>query len=75
MKSRKKMDRKHVDSSNLESIGYDTQSQTLEIEFQNGHIYQYFDVPEPVYLSLMAAGSHGKWFSENVKGYFRYARI
>jgi uncharacterized protein len=69
------MDRRRVDSSNIESIGYDPQSQTLEIEFQNGHIYQYFDVPEPVYQNLMAAGSHGKYFSDNVKGYFRYARM
>jgi hypothetical protein len=69
------MNRKHVDSSNIESIGYDLQNQTLEIEFQNGHVYQYFDVPESVYLNLMAAGSYGKWFSENVKGHFRYARI
>lgn len=69
------MDRKRVDSSNIESIGYDSLSQTLEIEFQNGHIYQYFDVPEQIYLNLMAAGSHGKYFSASVKGYFRYARI
>jgi len=69
------MDRRHVDSSNIESIGYDAQSQILEIEFQNGNVYQYFDVPESIYQNLMAAGSHGRYFSENVKGYFRYARI
>jgi uncharacterized protein len=69
------MNRLHVDSSNIESIGYDPQNQTLEIEFQNGYVYQYFDVPETVYQNLMAAGSHGEYFSDYVKGFFRYARI
>lgn len=69
------MNRQHVDSSNIESIGYDPQNQTLEIEFQNGYVYQYFDVPEIVYQNLMAAVSHGKYFSDNVKGFFRYARL
>lgn len=69
------MNRIRVDSSNIESVGYDTESQTLEIEFHNGYVYQYFDVPEHIFSSLMAAGSHGKWFHENIKGYFRYARI
>ena len=38
------MKREHVESSNIESIGYDVKTQTLEIEFLNGAIYQYFDV-------------------------------
>lgn len=34
-----------VSSSNIASIGYDPGSETLEIEFTNGSIYQYFNVP------------------------------
>ena len=30
------MDRKHVNSSDLKSVGYDEKSQILEIEFNNG---------------------------------------
>ena len=43
------MKRQHVESSNIESIGYDERSQTLEIEFLNGGVYQYFDVPVNMY--------------------------
>jgi hypothetical protein len=39
------MNREAVTSSNIASIGYDEDSQTLEIEFLNGGLYQYFDVP------------------------------
>ena len=46
------MERQSVSSSNLRSIGYDHSSSTLEVEFNNGSIYQYFDVPENVYCLL-----------------------
>ena len=70
------MNRTPVESSNLASVGYDESSHTLEVEFNHGGIYQYFDVPISVYQELMAAGSHGQYFAQNVKkaGY-RYEKI
>lgn len=55
------MEREHVESSNINEIGYDPESQTLEIEFLNGSIYQYFDVPEHVYTELRTADSKGEF--------------
>ena len=40
------MIRDPVSSSNIASIGYDSDSETLEIEFTNGSIYQYFNLPD-----------------------------
>jgi hypothetical protein len=34
-----------VSSSALRSVGYDPQTQTLEIEFNSAEVYQYFNVP------------------------------
>ena len=63
-------------SSNIASIGYDVTSQILEIEFLNGTIYQYYDVPEILFEGLMSADSHGKYLNEYIKkGGFRYARV
>ena len=56
------MDRQSVTSSNISSIGYDASSQTLEVEFKHGGIYQYYDVPQHEYEGLMNAPSHGKYF-------------
>ncbi len=39
------MQREPVQSSNIRSVGYDLDEQLLEIEFENGNIYQYFAVP------------------------------
>lgn len=69
------MRRQSVSSSNIASIGFDSQSQTLEIEFLNGGIYQYFDVPENVFNDLMNAGSHGEYLARNIKGSYRYSKV
>ena len=47
------MQRTTVSSSNLASVGYDATTETLEIEFQNGAVYQYFSVPVQAYHGLM----------------------
>ena len=69
------MVRQFVSSSNIRSIGYDSQSQTLEIEFLNGCIYQYFNVPESIYNALMAASSHGSYFHRYIKDQYRFTKI
>ncbi len=69
------MNRQAVSSSNIASIGYDANSQTLEIEFLNGGVYQYFDVPQYVYEDLMNAGSHGQYLARNIKGVYRYSKV
>lgn len=61
------MERNSVSSSNLASVGYEVSLKTLEVEFNNGGIYQYFNVPESVYNGLMNASSHGSYFDSNVK--------
>ena len=67
------MDREPVSSSLLRSVGYDPDQQLLEIELQDGKIYQHTDVPEQTYRGLMDAGSHGRYFN-HIRG-FNYHRI
>ena len=69
------MERESVSSSNISSIGYDQGSETLEIEFHNGGVYQYFDVPRGVYDELMSADSHGRYLASNIKGVFRFSKV
>ena len=70
------MERQYVSSSNIASIGYDASDMILEVEFLNGAIYQYYDVPQSVYDGLMSASSHGSYFDAYVKkGGYRYSKI
>jgi len=64
-----------VESTNLDSVGFDRGKSTLEIEFRDGSIYQYYDVPEMVYEGLMRAGSKGRFLHENIRDVFRYVRL
>ena len=49
------------------SVGYDMVSRILEVEFIDGEIYQYFEVPEEIYRGLLAAESKGRYFNLVIK--------
>lgn len=72
------MIRQPVTSSSISSIGYDESTQTLEIEFNSGTIYQYYDVPSTIYEGIMNAdlhGSYGEYFHKYIKGIYNYLKI
>ncbi len=69
------MQRKNVISSDIKSIGYDETSCILEIEFNSVSVYQYYNVPRSVYIELMNATSHGKYFHRYIKDVYPVKRI
>jgi KTSC domain len=69
------MDRAAVSSSDLASVGYDESTQTLEVEFHKGGIYQYFGVPKPLHDGLVTAASPGKFFHANIRNLFSYEKV
>ena len=64
-----------VVSSNVRAVGYDGASNTLQVEFLNGSLYQYFDVPKQVFEGLKADASVGGYLHENIKGIYHYSRV
>lgn len=69
------MQRQAVSSSNLASIGYDASSEILEVEFNSGRVYEYYDVPESEYDALMDASSHGRYFNANIRNDYECSEI
>jgi hypothetical protein len=69
------MNRKPVSSSMLASIGYDEKEKILELEFDHGGIYQYFDVPKEEYEEMMDASSHGGYFLDNIEDCYEWLKI
>lgn len=67
------MEREYVESSMIRSFGFEIS--TLEIEFNSGAIWQYFDVPESVYYEMKAASSCGKFFLSNIKGQYSESQV
>lgn len=72
---RQPMDRETVSSSNIASVGYDAGTETLEVEFTNGSVYQYYNVPQVTYEQFMASGSKGQFFHTSIRNVFGYSRV
>lgn len=69
------MNREPVGSSSIVSIGYDAATETLEIEFENGGIYQYYNVSAAIHQQFMESDSKGQFHHANIKNSFPYARV
>jgi hypothetical protein len=68
------MDFVPVQSSTLESVCYDPDTQMLYVNFVKGYCYKYFNVPTFIYESLIEASSAGKYFVGNIQYAFPYER-
>lgn len=55
------MNRNPVSSSRISSVGWE--SETLEVEFKNGAVYQYHGVSEQEYINFINSGSLGRALS------------
>jgi len=64
-----------VESSSLSAVGYDHANLTLEVQFKNGGVYRYFNVPYGVVEQLMTARSLGRYFAKEIRNRFRSRRM
>lgn len=67
--------RTKVRSSNIKSIGYDSDEKLLEVEFHSGRIYQYSDVPGMAVEKLRLAHSVGRYFNEVIRKGFKATEV
>jgi hypothetical protein len=65
-----------VNSTNIDSVGYNADTQTLTVKFKvSGQTYEYLNVPQRLYESLMTAESKGKYINNNIRSQFTYRRV
>ncbi|WP_184545231.1 KTSC domain-containing protein [Mucilaginibacter sp. FT3.2] len=70
------MQRQVVQSSALNSAGYDPCSKVLEIEFRDsGGVWQYFGFSKASFSKFMNAESPGDFFITRIKGKYPELRI
>ena len=63
------------ESSNISGFSYEESSQVLRVEFKNGSLYEYFDIPDFIFEGMKKAPSKGQYLAQNIKGTYRYARM
>lgn len=66
------MEKQEVESSVISAVGH---TRVLEIEFESGRVYQYFNVPEDIYHAMLDSESKGKYFNQHIRGKFPYQEI
>jgi hypothetical protein len=64
-----------VQSEMLDLVGYDARAQTLEVVFNSGDHYRYFEVPRDEYEGLMTAESIGQYMHNHIIGHYDYERV
>ena len=64
------MDRTPVSSSTIKSIGYIPNTKELQIEFNNGAIFNYAQVSSETWQGLNNSESKGKYFSSVIKPHY-----
>jgi len=69
------MERKSIESSMIRSIGFDSESSILEIEFNSGAIWQYFDFPESEWYEFENAESQGKYFNREILNQYTESQV
>lgn len=69
------MQRQIIFSEHITSAGYDAATSVMEIEFTNGTIFQYSDVPQEVYDGLLASTAPDKYFVRYIKNKFPFFEI
>ena len=56
-----------VTSSNIARVKYLEEDQILYVQFMNGGIYRYFEVPLDTYQNLVSASSVGSTFYHTIR--------
>lgn len=62
-----------VESSMINSLGYDKQERNMVVEFANGSEYIYYDVPERVFKRMKDSDSVGQYFHNKIKDQYDWA--
>lgn len=64
-----------VESSNVHSVRYETDTKDLYVRFIHGGTYKYSKVDDVVYTDLIHSDSVGKYLNTNIKPFHSYELV
>ena len=64
-----------IKSTNLKSAIYETGTKVLTVTFNNGSIYEYYEVPWEIFTKFRMTDSQGKFFNANITKNYKYKKI
>lgn len=69
------MTRTKVTSETLKSVGYEPDSERLELEFSGGDVYEYEKVQPYLYMGLMDTSAKESYFEKYIKDKYKFAKV
>ncbi len=69
------MFREPVSSSMISAIGYDEETETLEVEFVSGTVCRYHGVKQDVFEDFCAALSKGRFFNRHIRDTYPWENV
>jgi len=64
-----------VSSGTIAAVGYDEAAALLYVQFTDGSLYEYLNVPSPIHDGLMEATSHGRYFDASIRPHYSYRKV
>jgi KTSC domain len=62
-------------SSNIAAFRFDRDTDTLQVDFNDGSTYEYFNVAPATHRSFQSAPSKGEFFRRVIRGKYPYERL
>ena len=62
-------------SPGLRAVGYDPARRVLEIEFPDGSVYQYLNVPPDLHRQFMSATGKRSFFEDRIEESYSRKRV
>jgi hypothetical protein len=64
-----------VESKVFKLVMYSSETRMLSVVFQNGRVYEYFEIPKTVFEGLMRSQHKGGYYNRQIKSRFKYRRV
>lgn len=69
------MNRNPVSSSQIVSVGHDPETNTIEVEFNSGAVWQYAGVDAAKHAAFVGAESLGRHFGKHIKPHHAATKV
>jgi hypothetical protein len=64
-----------VHSSGVRAVGYEEERRALYVQFIDGDLYEYDEVPASEVIDLFQAKSIGRFVNKRIKPLYRYRKL
>ena len=64
-----------VESKVFDQVMYSSSSKKLTLIFDNGRVYEYYQVPKKHWQGIMSSPRKGHYFNKQIRSKYKYRRI